>query len=103
MPFGRAVGAVVAGLLLAVLTLLIVYVLRDDAYLNDGTSRWASRAGDADARAALWSALALTVVSIPVLPAGIWRRRVVPTLAGALLAGLALAADAFAFVGFTAN
>jgi hypothetical protein len=37
-----------------------------------------------------------------VLLAGIWRRHLAPTLAGALLAGLALAADASAFVGFTA-
>jgi hypothetical protein len=99
----RALGIALALLTLAVFGTLIVFVLGDDEYLGDGTSRWASRADDPEARAAFWCAGALTLLGVAGLLAGALQRRLGLVLAGMSVAAVAVLAAGYGFVAFAGD
>lgn len=94
----RAMAAVLALAVVALLVTLIVYLTDDDALLGNGTSRWASHAGD---HGSFWLALALSVVATVALAAAARTGRVRTALGAVALGGLAVAASAVAFVAFS--
>ena len=99
----RALGIALALLTLAVFGTLVVYVLGDDEYLGNGTSRWASRADDPEARAAFWCSCALTLLGVAALLAGALRGRLRLVLAGASVAAVAVLAAGYALVAFAGD
>lgn len=98
----RAMALVLAAALVALLVTLGLYLAGDEAALADGTSRWASRAGDAGARVAFWLAVALSAGAVLALLAAARSGRLRTALGAVAVGGLAFAATALTFAEFTA-
>jgi hypothetical protein len=99
----RLLAGLLAAAVVALGVTLGVYLAGEDEYLGDGTSRWASRADDPAARAPFWIAAALSVAGVALLVAGVRTGRLRLSLAGTLVAGLAVVAQAYTFVAYTSN
>ena len=97
----RFVSAAFAVLLGGPLLGLVVYVLSEDDYRGDGTSRW--DAYGSPARAAFWISSALVLGAIGALMLGEARGRRWLQPVGIALGALAALGLAYTFVAFTVN
>jgi hypothetical protein len=99
----RVLAVVLVTVIVALLVVLVVYLSGDDLYLANGTSRWASRTGDAEARVTFWLAVGLVVLAVSALVAGARSGRLLPAVGGTGIAILAVLAETASFVQYTAN
>lgn len=97
----RFVSAAFAVLLGGPLLGLVVYLISEDDYRGDGTSRW--DAYGSPARAAFWISSALVLGAIGALMLGETRGRRWPRPVGIALGALAALGLAYTFVAFTVN
>ena len=99
----RILALVLVVSVLALMAVLAVYLAGDDLYLANGTSRWASRADDPEARAVAWIAVGLVAVSVATLLASARSSRLGLAMAGTATAVLAVLAETATFVQYTAS
>lgn len=80
-----------------------VFLVGDDAYLNNGTSRWSSRTDDPAAQATLWATAGIFLITVAVLVAAgrSGRRRL--TASGTMLAVVTLVGLVFTLLAYAAN